>query len=179
MDLFLVALLLPEPLRSDVWVLKQEVHMRTGSRNAVRLPPHITLIPPFRQPPEFGVAMGELLAHFAHVQAACPVILQDFAWFQDRTLYVEVAENNALQQLHADLHRLCTQNLPTVPEPRRPFVPHVTLATRDLPPHAVPALQLEFAERHYQGQGWLSELVLFRHDGQQWQTQTTVTLPLP
>ena len=44
--LYLVAILPAEPVFSEVWAMKQEVHTLTGSRNAVRLPAHITLHSP-------------------------------------------------------------------------------------------------------------------------------------
>ncbi|MBX0289859.1 2'-5' RNA ligase family protein [Hymenobacter sp. HSC-4F20] len=177
MNLYLVALLPPEPVRGEVWALKQEVHERTGSRNAINLLPHITLVPPLRQPPEFAAVAAESLRAFAAGQSACQVGLQDFAWFQSRTLYVHVVQAAAVQHLHAALSRWCAAHLPAVPPPSRPFVPHVTLATRDLPPAMVPALRAEFASRTYAAQAIWNELVLFRHDGRRWQVQETVYLP--
>lgn len=177
--MYLLALLLPELLHAAVWELKQEMHRRTGSRNAVRLPPHITLIPPLHQPPAFTNDIVPLLTRFAARQMACPVHLEGFAWFQDRTLYVRVTQDAHLQQCHAALYAELRQHLPTVPQPSRPFVPHVTLATRDLPPPLVTGLQQEFAHRAYQATGWLQKLVLFQHDGKQWQEIERFVLPLP
>ncbi|UPL50771.1 2'-5' RNA ligase family protein [Hymenobacter sublimis] len=176
MDLFLVALLPPEPIRSDIWALKQEMHQRTGSRNAVNLPPHITLIPPLRQPAPFAAAAAASLREFGRAQKACLVGLEDFAWFQSRTLYVHVAQAQAVQQLHEALRHWCATQLPAVPAPTRPFVPHVTLATRDLPPAAVPELRAEFASRRYAATAAWEELVLYQHDGRKWQVQETVYL---
>ncbi|MET4104975.1 2'-5' RNA ligase family protein [Hymenobacter sp. UYP22] len=168
MELYLVALLLPEQVSQQVWALKQEVHQLTGSRNAIRLPPHITLIPPLRQPPEFAAQVTRLLASFAAAHHACRVQLQDFRWFQQRTLYVAVTEATELHELHGALYQQCQQQLP-VPQPTRPFVPHVTLATRDLPPAQVPALRAVFEERRLHAPAVLQQLVLFRHDGRVWQ----------
>ena len=179
MHQYLLALLLPEPLHSAVWNLKQEVHQRTGSRNAVRLPPHITLMPPLRQPANFATEALPVLNRFAAQHAACPLQLDDFAWFQDRTLYVRVTQDAGLQQLHAALYAQLRQQLPAVPPPTRPFVPHVTLATRDLPPDLVPGLRQEFAQRTYQAAGWLQTLAFLHHDGQQWQEIERFILPLP
>ncbi|RPD48708.1 2'-5' RNA ligase family protein [Hymenobacter sediminis] len=176
MNLYLVALLPPEPIRSEMWALKQEVHQRTGSRNAINLLPHITLVPPLRQPPEFDAKAAETLREFAAGQLACPIRLENFAWFQSRTLYVHVAEAEAVQRLHAALYQWCATRLPEVPAPTRPFVPHVTLATRDLPPAQVPTLRAEFAQRTYAATAVWNELVLFRHDGHKWQARETLQL---
>ncbi|RSK43983.1 2'-5' RNA ligase family protein [Hymenobacter rigui] len=169
MELFLVVLLLPEPANQQVWALKQEVHKLTGSRNALRLPPHITLIPPFRQPAAVGQALELLLQDFAARQLCCTAVLQNFAWFESRTLYVPVIQAAGLHALHADLYAQCSRHLPEVPAPTRPFVPHVTLATRDLPSDQVPALRAQFATRAYAAQVTLRELAMYRHNGQLWQ----------
>jgi 2'-5' RNA ligase len=167
--LYLLALLPPEPVFSEVWALKQEVHQLTGSRNAVRLPPHITLIPPLRQPDDFEVRGTAALSEFAATQPAFNVSLDGFAWFGDRTLFVRVSEAAALKHLHAALTAWCATQLPEVPAESRPFTPHLTLATRDLPAAQVPALRQRFATRPYAATFEVQQLTLFRHDGQHWQ----------
>lgn len=168
--LYLLATLPPEPVFSEVWAMKQEVHQLTGSRNAVRLPPHITLIPPFRLgPAAFEPRARAVLADFAAGQAPVEVGLHDFTWFGNRTLFVRVEPAEALQQLHAALAARLRLELPEVPQETRPFTPHMTLATRDLPPALVPALKADFAARRYQAAFMVTALVLFRHDGRQWQ----------
>lgn len=177
MNLYLVALLPPEPIRREVWALKQEVHQRTGSRNAINLPAHITLVPPLRQPPAFEAAAVAALRAFAATQSACLIGLENFAWFQRRTLYVHVSRPAAVQALHQALYAWCATQLPAVPAPTRPFVPHVTLATRDLPPDMTAALYEEFRQRTYAASASWHELVLFRHDGRKWQPLETLHLP--
>ncbi|TGE24546.1 2'-5' RNA ligase family protein [Hymenobacter aquaticus] len=167
--MFLVALLPPEPVFSEVWALKQEVHRLTGSRNAVKLPPHITLIPPLRRPEAFEAELRTALGEFARTQAPFTIGLRDFRWFDSRTLFVHVAPAEAVRAFHAALTAWCAEHLPEVPRENRPFTPHMTLATRDLPASAVPGLKADFARRHYQATFEVRRLVLFRHDGQQWQ----------
>ncbi|MDO7884712.1 2'-5' RNA ligase family protein [Hymenobacter cheonanensis] len=174
--LYLVALLPPEPVFSQIWALKQEVHDLTGSRNAVRLPPHLTLLPPTRQAADFEPACTGALAAFAAGEAAFEVALDGFAWFGDRTLFVWVSEGDALRALHARLLAWCATHLPQVRPENRPYTPHLTLATRDLPPAQVPALRQLFAGRHYAAAFVAAQLTLFRHDGQQWQPRATCWL---
>ncbi|MBF9140309.1 2'-5' RNA ligase family protein [Hymenobacter properus] len=174
--LYLVALLPPEPVFSETWALKQEVHRLTGSRNAVRLPPHITLVPPLRQPDEFEAACTAVLAAFVATQQPFSVSLDGFAWFGNRTLFVHVSEAEALQSFHAALMAWCKAHLPEVQPENRPFTPHLTLATRDLPPAQVTALREQFAARSYTGTFTVHNITLFRHDGQQWQPRATFEL---
>jgi 2'-5' RNA ligase len=171
-----VALLPPEPVFSQAWALKQEVHRLTGSRNAVRLPPHITLVPPLRQTDDFEAKCTEVLTAFAAAQLAFTVGLDGFGWFGDRTLFVRVSAADALQAFHAALLNWCASYLPEVTPESRPFTPHLTLATRDLPPAQVPELRQLFAARSYTAAFEVRHLTLFRHDGQQWQPRATVAL---
>ena len=176
MNLYLLALLPPEPVLTQTWALKQEVHRLTGSRNAVRLPPHITLLPPQRQPDAFEAKAAAALAAFAATQPAPRVGLHDFAWFGSRTLFVRVSAPEGLQRLHAALAAWCATHLPEVPPESRPFTPHLTLATRDLPPAQVPALRELFEGRTYAATFLMPQLTLFRHDGQQWQPRASWNL---
>jgi len=176
--LHLLALLPPEPVFSETWALKQEVHRLTGSRNAMRLPPHITLLPPLSQPDEFEARATAALQAFAATQAAPTVGLHGFAWFGNRTLFVHVSEAQALKTLHAELMDWCIRHLPEVKLESRPFTPHLTLATRDLPAAQVPALRQMFAEREYQASFVARQLTLFRHDGRQWQPRAQFELLL-
>ncbi|HEX8504623.1 MAG TPA: 2'-5' RNA ligase family protein [Hymenobacter sp.] len=174
--LYLLAVLPPEPVFAETWALKQEVHQLTGSRNAVRLPPHITLLPPLRQCDDFEAKCAATLAAFAATRAGFAVGLDGFAWFGNRTLFVRVSEPVAIQSFHAALMDWCALHLPEVKPENRPFTPHLTLATRDLPPAQVPELRQRFAARAYQASFVVSGLTLFRHDGQHWQPRATVPL---
>ncbi|UOQ98724.1 2'-5' RNA ligase family protein [Hymenobacter sp. 5317J-9] len=174
--LYLLAVLPPEPVFSETWALKQEVHRLTGSRNAVRLPPHITLLPPLRQPDAFEARCTAALTAFAATQGPASVALRGFAWFGNRTLFVRVSEPGPIRALHAALMDWCAIHLPEVPPESRPFTPHLTLATRDLPPVQVPALQEQFAARSYAAGFVVSHLTLFRHDGQRWEPRVTFGL---
>lgn len=178
-SLYLVALLPPEPVFSQTWALKQEVHRLTGSRNAVRLPPHITLLPPWPAPAEAEAAYRTALAAFVATEASCMVALEDFAWFGDRTLYVRVVQAEALRALQARLAAWGEAQALGIPAEKRPYTPHLTLATRDLPPPQVPALRELFAGRGYAATFAAAQLTLFRHDGQQWQARATLALGPP
>ena len=175
-SLYLVAVVPPEPVFSETWALKQLVQQLTGSRNAVRLPPHVTLLPPLRQDEAFEARYTAILVAFAATQAPFVVGLHDFAWFGQRTLFVQVREAAALKDFHAALMAWCAVHLPEVPHENRPFTPHLTLATRDLPAAQVPELQRLFAARSYTAAFEVRHLTLFRHDGQQWHPRAQVAL---
>nr|WP_262894869.1 2'-5' RNA ligase family protein [Hymenobacter guriensis] len=153
----------------QVWALKQEVHARTGSRNAVRLRPHITLWPPVHRPVEFARQAAEVLAEFAASETEFTVGLQDFAWFGSRTLFISVNSPETLKNFNQRLAQWCRLHQLDIPLENRPFTPHMTLATRDLPADKVPELQKIFAGRNYAAQFSVQQLTLFEHRGTAWE----------
>lgn len=174
-SLYLLALLAPEPVAADIWALKHEVHQLTGSRNALRLPPHITLLPPMTQDEAFEAGCVAALEAFAATRAPFQVAVEGFAWFGNRTLFVHVHEG-AVHAFHAELTAWCAAHLPAVRPETRPFTPHLTLATRDLPPAQVPALRELFARRAYRARFTVQDFTLFRHNGQRWEPRATFAL---
>ncbi|GAB3295922.1 2'-5' RNA ligase family protein [Hymenobacter humi] len=174
--LYLLALLPPEPVFSEVWALKQEVSQLTGSRNAVRLPPHITLVPPLHQDDAFEARCTATLAALTATQAPFQVGLDGFQWFGNRTLFVHVSDAVGIKAFHAALMDWCATHLPEVKPENRPFTAHLTLATRDLPPAQVPELRQHFAARSYAAVFEVHTITLFRHDGRQWQPRATFEL---
>ena len=175
-SLYLVALLPPEPVFSQVWGLKEEVHRLTGSRNAVRLPPHITLLPPWRASADAETAYTAALAAFAATEEGFLVALDGFAWFGDRTLFVHVSQAEALRALQARLVAWCEAHALAIPAETRRYTPHLTLATRDLPLAQVPVLRQLFAARAYTATFAAAQFTLFRHDGQLWQARAMFAL---
>ena len=113
--------------------------------------------------------MRTALREFAATQEAFEVSLENFDWFGNRTLFVRVTEAASLKACHAALAEWCAARLPNIPREARPFTPHMTLATRDLPPSQVPELRALFQARTYAATFEASSLQLFRHNGQQWE----------
>ena len=116
------------------------------------------------------------LAAFAAMERSCPVELENFAWFGDRTLFVHVCQAEALRAMQARLAAWCNRQALGIPAEKRPYTPHLTLATRDLPPTQVPALRQLFNGRTYTATFTATQFTLFRHDGQQWQPRATFAL---
>ena len=148
--------------------------MRCGCRRTSRCCRHSA-----RHPDEFEARCTAALAAFAATQPGFAVGLDGFAWFGDRTLFVHVGEAVAVQRFHAALRAWCAAYLPEVTPENRPFTPHLTLATRDLPPAQVPALRQLFAARAFAATFDVQDCTLFRHNGQQWEACATFALAAP
>ncbi|MEN9201706.1 MAG: 2'-5' RNA ligase family protein [Thermostichus sp. DG_1_6_bins_120] len=166
-----LALLPPPTLQEQVRALQQEFVVRFASRAALRSPPHITLVPPFEWPESQGSAWQGSLQEFAASQASVAVELSGFGAFAPRVIYIHVEPSEQLQQLQSAVQTLM-QPLLSRKNPAtssRPFVPHITLAFRDLTPGNFRAAWPEFQLRQFQAAFEATDLTLLQHDGQQWQ----------
>ncbi len=166
-----LALLPPPALQEQVTAIKQQFAEQFASQAALRSPPHITLVPPFEWPSsELPILTGSL-EEFAKQQAPVPIELSGFGAFPPRVIFIHVVPSPELQQLQAQAHH--HMNLLLNPEETtsqaRPFVPHITVAFRDLTPAHFQAAWPEFKTRFFQSSFLASALTLLLHDRKRWQ----------
>ncbi len=166
-----LALLPPADLQEQVTAIKQQFAEQFASRAALRSPPHITLVPPFEWPTAELPALTGSLEAFAKEQAPVAVELCGFGAFPPRVIYIHVEPSPELQQLQAKAqqHMSLLLNLQATTAPSRPFVPHITVAFRDLRPAQFRAAWPQFKTRLFQGSFLASALTLLLHDGKRWQ----------
>jgi 2'-5' RNA ligase len=171
-DSFFVALLPPLAVQEAITAIKHDLWQRFGSKGALNAPPHITLQPPFQWPQERVGELEQVLAEFAAGRSPVPVQLSNFATFAPRVIYVDVVrapELMALQpELMAHLEAACAIVDP-VAKGRPQFIPHVTVAFKDLPPEAFHAAWAEYQDRRFAAEFVVPALTLLRHSGQRWQ----------
>ncbi len=166
-----LALLPPADLQEQVTAIKQQFAEQFASRAALRSPPHITLVPPFEWPTAELAALTGSLEAFAKQQAPLPIDLRGFGAFPPRVIFIHVEPSLELQQLQAQAHRhmklLLKQEEATAPA--RPFVPHMTVAFRDLSPAHFRTAWPQFQTRSFQSSFTASALTLLLHDRKRWQ----------
>jgi len=129
MDLGIV-IFLPDPLRSDI--LERQMGFDPGLRP--NLPPHITVKRPFR-PQGNQAAVEQAIAAVAARWQPFPISLDGVGvWTMpgNHTIYVKVAESQALRALHNDiLGALASLAAPAAPQDALfegpNFVPHATI----------------------------------------------------
>ena len=166
-----LALLPPPALQEQVTAIQQEFAEQFASRAALRSPPHITLVPPFEWPSSELPALTGSLEAFARRQTPVSIQLSGFGAFAPRVIFIHVVPSPELQRLQAQAHHhmgiLLNQKETTAQG--RPFVPHMTVAFRDLTPAHFRAAWPEFKTRSFQSAFVASALTLLLHDGKRWQ----------
>lgn len=173
-SLFFVALLPPPNIQERVTQIKQYFATQYHSSAALKSPPHITLQPPFRWSNATLPALEECLREFASDRALVPVVLNGFAAFPPRVVYINVVRSAELVTLQADLMAQLAAKLAIVDRlsKTRPFAPHMTVGFKDLTKQNFRLAWQEFQTRQLYFEFTVGYLTLLRHDGKKWQIQT-------
>ena len=169
MNLYLIAFIPPEPLRSQIEGLKEEMRDRFGASRALRSPAHITLQPPFKRPANIEQTLVSALQKLAAVQTPFEVVLDGFDSFPPRVIFVKVANHLPLRQLHEDLKILLKEYLGfTASQLRYNMHPHITIAYRDLTPLNFEEAWPEFSGRAFSSKFIVKSIFLLKHNGKFW-----------
>ncbi len=169
LNLFL-ALLPAQSIQTAIADIQQYFSDRYDSRAALKSPPHITLQAPFTWLPENMATLQHHLEAFAHNHTAIGIVLNGFAAFAPRVIYVDVVKSPALIAMQADLAEHM-ETIVGISDPKakaRPFIPHMTVAFRDLTRQNFKAAWVEFQERSLHFEFETTCLTLLLHDGRQW-----------
>ena len=169
MNMYYMALVLPEELNRQILLFKEWMRDRFGCRVGLKSPAHITVLPPYWMQPGLEEALQADLASFAATQVPFEVKTQGFSSFKNRTLFIDVIVEEPLRQLKADCDGwfAARPGYRVKPE-RRPYHPHITITTRDLPPGAFAEAWAHFAKKPFEESWTVRDISLLRHNGQSW-----------
>jgi len=149
---YFIAIVISDPLFSEIEALKQYLFEKHGLKGALRSPAHITLHRPFEWKEEKEADLLQKISNFSF-QSSIKIELKDFAFFEPRVIYANVIKNDPLFQVHNELTYFAKKELKLFneAEDRRGFHPHVTVAFRDLKKPKFYELQKEFESKKLSG----------------------------
>ncbi|MCC3404938.1 MAG: 2'-5' RNA ligase family protein [Microcoleus sp. PH2017_10_PVI_O_A] len=167
---FFIALVPPPDLQNHITQIKLYFAEHYNSRGALNSPPHITLQPTFEWPAADVPKLEESLKRFSANRQPIPVTLSGFAAFAPRVIYAGVVKSPQLLEMQTDLMSYVAAKLGIVDRisQTRPFVPHMTVAFRDLTKENFQTAWLESAARELHFEFTAAELTLLVHDGSRW-----------
>lgn len=164
--LYFVALVPPPQIKEEVKNLKLEMKESFNSAHALKLPAHITLIPPVWLKGEQEKIFLEAIRDVAHKQSPFQIGLKDFGRFGQRVIYIGVKDPLPVKRLY---HKLTDKLKDFLPEEKRPgFHPHITIATRDLNRESSKKAWEQFKERRYEAEFKATSLTIFKHNKKTW-----------
>lgn len=175
-DLFFVAVLPPEEIQQEVTAFKEEAAAQFNSRHALRAPPHITLIPPFRWPSTDLASLTQCLSDFRFVPKSFPLTLRNFDCFAPRVIFVDVEAASLLVQLQEQLTIVVERELGVRHKGPFGFHPHMTIAFRDLEQRVFPQAWAFFSQKSYQRTFEVQQLTLLVHRPSGWHEKGTFSL---
>ena len=174
MSRFFIALLPPQDIQEYANDIKQYFADKYASDSAQKSPPHITLQPPFEWADTSISSLETSLQAFAIQQQSVPITFNGFAAFPPRVIYINVIKSQALLSLQTDLITYLETNLGIMVqiEKTRPFVPHLTVAFRDLTKQNFRIAWPEFVNRQFDCKYTATHLTLLIHDGNCWNVKS-------
>jgi len=160
---YFLAIVIPEPLFSEIEAIKQNLFEEHQLKGALRSPSHITLHRPFEWKEEKEDLLIEKISSFHEAerssfhdpkfQVPFTIELKDFSFFEPRVIYANVEKNNSLYELHKSFTGFAKKELKLFneAEDKRGFHPHVTVAFRDLKKPKFYELQKIFENKKLRG----------------------------
>jgi 2'-5' RNA ligase len=167
--MYFIALVAPEEIKQQVLKWKLWMKERYGCEVALKSPAHITLVPPFWMKPELENNLGDSLITISSTQTSFILQLNNFSSFKPKVIFIDVVPNEPLIKLKNGLFQfLLNEDKYPLEKDDRPFLPHVTIATRDLHKKAFNEAWEHFKEKRYEAQWPAQGVSLLRHNKKNW-----------
>ncbi|WP_421763876.1 RNA 2',3'-cyclic phosphodiesterase [Ekhidna sp.] len=169
-SLYFIAVVPPGDIQEEITQLKHEIAEKYGSSHALKSPPHITLHMPFKWKEKRFNELANVMNKLNEDLTPFQVELKGFDFFEPRVVFVDVAENEKLNQLQKEVVNACRKELKldNANYKDRPFHPHVTIGFRDLKKQMFYAARKEFENRALNYEFTVHRVELLKHDGFRW-----------
>lgn len=170
-NLYLTAILPPQPLSEQVDTVRKECAAQFDVKAALKPPVHITLFRPFFIEAEREAQLIKLLSPITYNHKPFEIVLENFDTFNSRVVFIRVLKNEALGNLQREISRIYNQNKIDPKEVKRNtvFHPHITIAYRDIPAAVFPALWAAYKNKKFKRVFTADHFSLLKHDGKKWQ----------
>ncbi|MEL6813357.1 MAG: 2'-5' RNA ligase family protein [Cyanobacteria bacterium J06598_3] len=167
---FFVALLPPADVQAKANEIKGLMRDQYASKAAFRSPPHVTLLAPFEWPIAELPRLAQALKAFAAAHSPVPITLDGFAAFAPHVIYINVVQGDRIMAIQPNLitHLQAQLGLENKQDLSRAFVPHMTVAFRDLKPNMFRKAWSVFQHQEIHFDFTVGQLTLLMHNGKVW-----------
>jgi 2'-5' RNA ligase len=165
MNKYLIAILPPDPIATEIYKLKEYFRDKYSSKASLNSPAHITLHMPF----EYG--KEELLSRIHEIKfQPFNIELKNFNCFEPGVIFIDVKRNESLISLQREVASFLKAEFNIFNSNYRdqPFHPHITVAFRDLKKPMFRDAWNEFKNKNYTGLFELKHISILKHDGRFW-----------
>jgi 2'-5' RNA ligase len=168
-NLYFIGILAPEPVRSETREFQQHIADNYRSKAALKPPPHVTLIPPFLLAEDKQPVLFKYIEDIAGRQQTFEVSVDGFNCFGVQVIYAEVEVSDHIKKLEKDLSSTFYKKFQIERGPSSRFVPHITIAYKDLMPPMFALAWPEFKDKLYRRKWMVKEICLLRSSPGGWE----------
>ena len=164
--LYYIALIPPRNIYEEVQKFQLLAEKKFGSKLTQRSPAHITLVPPFRaNNEELNLISKRISASLKQKHHPIDTMITGFYHFNYRTIIMEINKSRELEVLFADLMLATSEIIYNVSSK---FVPHITIAKRDLSPEIFDKAYDYFGHVPFTRSFMCDELDIFHFENGRW-----------
>ncbi len=151
-SMYYITLLCPTEIDDAIQEHKEMMRTDYACEVAAKSPAHVTLIAPFFLSDGKRNELVEKLNAFESIISDVTVDMNGFGHFGNRVIFADVAVNDNMTALQEQLENyLRNGGFPFIKEAKKPFHPHITVATRDLKEEDFDAAWAKFEGKEISG----------------------------
>ncbi len=167
---FFLAILPPQKVSDEIISFQKELAAEYGFYHALKTAPHLTVIPPFECEEEKLLELSSLVKKQNFHSLS--IKLNGFQAFVPRVLFVDVQRNEGLHFLQRKIRQmLIEEKMISKRMSKHEYVPHITLANRDLTNKTFKQIFPHFQNRNFQAVFQQNSITLLKHNGMSWETK--------
>lgn len=167
--LHFIAIIPPSPLKEKVSLIKKDFANKYGAIHALKSPPHITLIPPFKMNKSIELKVSDFLHDFVVNVKPFYITLEGYDHFKPHVIFLKPLINSEIKDLHRNLTNQFYQIFPSGKPSKRRFHPHMTIAFRDLTPKMFYAAWEYYKKAEFNTEFLVDQICLLKHNGKIWE----------
>jgi 2'-5' RNA ligase len=164
---YFIAIIPPDDLQEEITSIKNQVADMTGAVRALKILPHITLVPPFYLNEEEYLQLEKSMSEKKFIENSIRIELKNYSHFRHDVIFIDVMHSVKLEKLSKDLINE-TNKINPVHDTARSYHPHITLAFRDLQKDAFEIAWNQLMNKNYSAQFIANSFWILRHDDGIW-----------
>lgn len=169
MDMYYMAIVLPEELNKEVLSYKQYMLDKYNCKVGLKSPAHITIIPPYWMHRDLEPQLLNSLDVLCQQESTFPIATKNFSAFKPRTIFIDVQVDEKLQRFKKTVDRFFLEHKEYGAKvDTRPFHPHITIATRDLYKKSFAEAWAYFETKEFDTLFTAVGLSTLHHNGRNW-----------
>jgi 2'-5' RNA ligase len=167
--MYYIAIVCPDNLNNKIKGFKLWMQEKFGCKVALKSPAHITLIPPFWFDIDNEAIILQAISSFQSSVESIEIELTSFAHFAKRVLYISVKPNEHLERIKQETEDHFISLLgEVIKKETKPFVPHITIANRDVKPPDFDKAWAHFMNRKFEAVFQTQQISLLKLAEEKW-----------